>query len=478
MSTAALGKRSSIAFATLAFLAGAMVLAAAIDCNAGDSATPGAPPATTKATPPPAATGATPEPTPEPTPELTPAAAGSSSLGVDEAFLARCLRAAEHSEANGGRTMLVMHRGEIVFERYKGGASASSAFELASGTKSFVGILAMLAAEDGLLTLDERASDTLTEWKDDPTKHDITIRQILTLTSGIGSGTIGRPPTFADAVALRLRRQPGVGFIYGPAPFQVFGEILRRKLVARDEEPGSPAGAGPRDEARGSTDSDASMRAGGARSDGPVGGTREGRGPPPRSGEGVQAYAKRRLFDPLGISIASWRVGRDGQPHLPSGIALTARDWAKFGEFVRRGGMVGDTQLLPAERIAECMRGTSINPHYGLTWWLAWLDGQGLNPEESLQGGRPRKGEAQAPDIWMAAGLGKQRLYIIPPRELVIVRQAPLVRGRGFDDQVFLSTLLELGQSVQTPPAAPRRPGERPLRERLRSVVGAGRQAR
>jgi hypothetical protein len=45
-------------------------------------------------------------------------------------------------------------------------------------------------------------------------------------------------------------------------------------------------------------------------------------------------------------------------------------------------------------------------------------------------------------DLVMAAGMGKQRLYVIPSRELVVVRLGPIQRGRAFDDLTFLGALL------------------------------------
>jgi hypothetical protein len=42
----------------------------------------------------------------------------------------------------------------------------------------------------------------------------------------------------------------------------------------------------------------------------------------------------------------------------------------------------------------------------------------------------------------MAAGAGKQRLYVIPSRELVVVRLGPLLGGREFRDAEFLAQLL------------------------------------
>ena len=63
----------------------------------------------------------------------------------------------------------------------------------------------------------------------------------------------------------------------------------------------------------------------------------------------------------------------------------------------------------------------------------------------------PRQGELPD-DLFMAAGAGGQRLYIIPSMELVIVRQYPRVierkwgqrrRGGPYSDVEFLLTLLE-----------------------------------
>jgi hypothetical protein len=45
------------------------------------------------------------------------------------------------------------------------------------------------------------------------------------------------PPSYAQAVAAQPAFEPGQRFQYGPTPFQVFGEIIRRKLAAADANP-------------------------------------------------------------------------------------------------------------------------------------------------------------------------------------------------------------------------------------------------
>jgi CubicO group peptidase (beta-lactamase class C family) len=62
-------------------------------------------------------------------------------------------------------------------------------------------------------------------------KIEITIRQLLTLTSGLDTGQNGRPPAYSEAINFSAKYDAGKTFEYGPVPFQVFGEILRRKLA-------------------------------------------------------------------------------------------------------------------------------------------------------------------------------------------------------------------------------------------------------
>ncbi|MCL4201627.1 MAG: serine hydrolase [Pirellulaceae bacterium] len=101
------------------------------------------------------------------------------------------MEAARHySESNGGQGMLVRLDGQIIFEGYGNGGGKDRAQMLASGTKSFVGVAAMAAVEDGLIRLDDRACESLTEWQNDPVKSQITYRQLLTLTSGLTAGAL------------------------------------------------------------------------------------------------------------------------------------------------------------------------------------------------------------------------------------------------------------------------------------------------
>lgn len=301
--------------------------------------------------------------------------------------------AQRYSESKRGLSLLIRKAGVTLHESYAGGGGARAGWELASGTKSFCGVLAAAMVQDGMLALDEACADTLTEWRADEGKASIRIRDLLTLTSGVGGGELGRPPPYDEAVAAPLAARPRTRFMYGPAPFQVFGEIVLRKLVAAGQ-----------------------------------------------SGD-VLAFMQRRILTPFGVTPISWRK-REGQPTMPSGAQVTARDWAAFGAAVMAGG---NGRVDPAT-LAACFEGTSINPGYGLTWWL-------LRPGLIGPGRRSGLGEegaamARIADVRMAAGAGNQRLYLIPDRDLIIVRQASGVLraltgdDAGWSDTDFLRMVL------------------------------------
>lgn len=290
--------------------------------------------------------------------------------------------AASYLESCNGHALLVYEQGRLVFERYFHGHTADTPHLLASGTKSFVGVLAVAAQEDGLLRLDEKLGDTLTEWRTDPQKKDLTIRQLLSLSSGLAGGGIGQVPSYRQAIATaQVTAPPGQRFQYGPIPYQVFGELLRRKLVA------------------------------------------DGRARDPLD------YLQQRILTPIGLRYDRWREDGDGLPHLPSGAYLTAREWAKFGLLVLNQGQWQGKPVVKAESLAECFKTSPANPNYGLTFWRAQPD----DPE---------------PDLVMAAGLGKQKLFILPSRQLLIVQFANA--ERRYQERRFLD--LALGR---TPPANP-----------------------
>ena len=311
-----------------------------------------------------------------------------------------CARAANYSENKRGFSMLVMQNGKTVFEHYANGGGADMRCKIFSGTKSFWGIAALCAARDGLIKLDDRVADTVTEWKADPRKSQITIHQLLNQTDGIEPAPHLHSESIRDrntvAVQLSLVAAPGSAFAYGPSHLQIFAEVLRRKLHGRS----------------------------------------------------TISYIQENVLSPLGLTSLEFKKDGRGNPLPASGFELSAREWARFGELVLGHGNYRGKQIVPANLLGQALTGSSANPSYGLTFWL---NRQAPNAREidyekelDLKWQRARWTgicicRAAPSDMVVALGSNYQRLFIIPSLNALIVRQG---MSSKFSDPYFLRLVL------------------------------------
>ena len=316
---------------------------------------------------------------------------------------ADCAHAAKYSESKRGVSMLVMQNGRTIFEHYANGGSAGRRWPIFSGTKSFWGIAALAGVRDGLFKLDELVSDTITEWKSDPLKSQITIRQLLSQTDGIEGASRLHRPSIRDrnamAVRLPVLAKPGSAFIYGPSHLQIFSEVLRRKL----------------------------------------------------NGRATTDYMESRVLNRLGVSHLEYKRDARGNPLLASGFELTAREWARLGELVLGRGNYHGRQVVPADLVRAAFSGSQANPSYGLTFWLNQEASSGREADMERMLDLPWQSAQwtdvcickDAPaDMVVALGSGYQRLFIIPSLSATIVRQGSNAK---FSDAHFLRLALGRG---------------------------------
>ena len=122
------------------------------------------------------------------------------------------------------------------------------------------------------------------------------------------------------------------------------------------------------------------------------------------TGMAIDAYARKTLFAPLGITEFEWVRGGDGEPSAASGLRLKSRDLAKIGQLIVQNGVYDGRQVVPAdwlERSFTPRAETGRGLRYGYFWWLA--------PEGD-------------PPAWVAGfGNGGQRLGVAPETGLVVV---------------------------------------------------------
>jgi CubicO group peptidase (beta-lactamase class C family) len=310
------------------------------------------------------------------------------------------LRAAsEYSATRGGFSFLVVEDGHVVYENYAHGDADDRVAQIFSGTKGFWCVAAAAAVQDGILDFDEPVQNTITEWRDDPDKASIRVRDLLNFTAGIEPifALHGRAIGDRNGYSVRLPavRSPGTSFMYGPSQLQIFSELFRRKLAARKTTP--------------------------------------------------EQYLSRRILRPLGIGEVDFREDRRGNPLLASGFRLTARQWEQLGELILGCGKYRGHQIVRWDILADLFRGTRVNPMFGMGFWLNH-GGDGareVDVEKMLEIPWERqvwRGDClcrEAPhDMIAAIGSGYQRMFIVPSMRLVIVRQG--VDNSRFSDATFL----------------------------------------
>jgi CubicO group peptidase (beta-lactamase class C family) len=312
-------------------------------------------------------------------------------------------RAADYSAEHNGRAVLIMKGGEVVFERYDNGFDAETSTHLHSATKGFWGPVIAAMIEDGLIdSFDEPAAKTLTEWADHPRKSQITLRHLLTLSAGLVQDVKNlqgherdtlAPDLYAHAIGVAALREPGVNFQYGPSCYYVLGEIMKRKLAGKEQTP--------------------------------------------------LEYLKQRILDPIGVTTGEWVHDASGNPHIPNGAHLQAREWVKFGQWLLQGGEWEGTQVVRKDLLDELVVPSKANPGHGLALWLNHPEGQGSQSFQVTAEGSPGGWIFQggATDLFAALGAGKCRMYVIPSLDMVALRMGDTERDR-FSDDTFLRLLL------------------------------------
>ena len=312
-------------------------------------------------------------------------------------------KAADYSAENNGRAVLVMRKGEVVFERYDNGFDAETSTHLHSATKGFWGPVIAAMIEDGLIeSFDEPASKTLTEWANHPRKSKITLRHLLTLSAGLVQDVENlqgheretlAPDLYRHAIGVMALREPGAQFQYGPSCYYVLGEIMKRKLTVKQQTP--------------------------------------------------LDYLKQRILNPIGVTTGEWVHDASGNPHIPNGAFLRAKEWAKYGQWLLQGGEWEGKQIVRKDLLEELIVPSKANPGHGLALWLNHPEGQGSHPLQATPKGSPGGWifHDGCTDLFAALGAGKCRMYVIPSLNMVALRMGDSERDR-FSDDTFLRLLL------------------------------------
>ncbi len=264
---------------------------------------------------------------------------------------------------------LVIQDDTLLYEKYFNGYDHESTQTSFSVAKSFVSALVGIAIEEGYIgSVEDPITKYIPELKG-PRMDKITIRHLLTMSSGLrysGEGGGGGPfgddaKTYYDpnlrelALTVEPEVEPGTRWEYNNYHPLLLGMVLERAT----ERP-------------------------------------------------VATYLSQKIWQPLGMEAdGSWSLDsdEDGFEKMESGINARAIDFAKFGYLYLNRGEWSGKQVVPASWVEQSTRlDTTTDPadFYQYLWWVDVV--------------RPERGR------FMARGNLGQFIYVVPDKDLVIVR--------------------------------------------------------
>ncbi|MBC8405342.1 MAG: serine hydrolase [Planctomycetes bacterium] len=146
-----------------------------------------------------------------------------------------------------------------------------------------------------------------------------------------------------------------------------------------------------------------------------------------QSATGMQPadYATTRLAGVIGMWNASWRTDQRGNTLTYQSVIANAREFAKFGYLFLRNGEWDGQQVVPQNWVSKSTQPSqSLNPFYGYLWWL---NTGGLEMTDVPA------------DAFYAAGLNERRIYVVPSKDLVVIRLGS--GNSSWDDNAFLGQI-------------------------------------
>lgn len=249
----------------------------------------------------------------------------------------------EYENMNG---MLVVQKGNVIFEKYYNGHGPDDAFHIASVTKMIISALIGICIDKGYIkSVDQRVIEFFPEYN--VNSSEITVRHLLTMTA--------------------------------PHPFVDWQEPLEELCMQRDWVKYTLNRIGNGGEIGSFKYSSAGTHVLSAIITSVT-------------GKSAREFANEQLFQPLGMrEIPNYNMkafgfddlfGKDvkGWVHDPNGIStggwgltLTVKDMAKFGQLYLNEGTHNGKQILSKSWIKES---TEMNQNqYGYLWWLREEDG-------------------------------------------------------------------------------------------------------
>lgn len=318
-------------------------------------------------------------------------------VGVSEEYLKMMQDSIEVNAYPNIHSVLLMQDNILVYEQYWNGIDHNrstnftgptvhhrdSLHDIRSITKSITSAAVMISFEKGMIeSLDQRLFDFFPEFSHyaDGKKTQITIRHLLTMTSGLNWHE-----SYNDSMKLHdvsyaldfILRQPpvenpGSTFRYNSASSQLLAQIVEKA-----------------------------------------------------TGMDIEKFTVQYLFEPLGISAFEWTKEKNGLISAWAGLRMRSRDILKFGMLYLNEGKWNGNQIISSNLVEESMR-THVyeeEPYgYGYQFWTL-VDSVGNKQVKTVE----------------ASGNGGQKIEINKSEKLVLV-----ITAGNYDTQDFTNSSYDL----------------------------------
>lgn len=300
------------------------------------------------------------------------------SQGIDAVRIRRLITNIQNNPRNI-HSLLIIRNGKLVSESYFDGWNRGRLHSLRSDSKSFISTLVGIAIDKGQIRdVNQKVFDFFPEYSDlnNSQKSTMEIRHILTMSAGLQWDEFtyfGIDDYRNDEYAIersedRLRYLLAKESVHPPGSYFLYNSglsILQSAIIKKG------------------------------------------------TGEGIDVFAKKHLFDPLGIVNYFWRMNSDGYVgNVP--LFLCPRDMAKLGQVFLDSGKWKGNQIVSAQWVAAASSSIITNTSsfaasspgtgYGYNWWT----------EKFIIDGS----EIQA---FAAEGNGGQYIFVVPDINGVVV---------------------------------------------------------
>ena len=289
-------------------------------------------------------------------------------------------------DANYTDGVMVLHHGQVVYERYDGCLDAHTLHGAMSVTKSLTGVLAEMLVAEGKLDENARVDSVIPELKASAF-GDATVRQVMDMTTALDYSENSADPNaeFWAYAKAGSPLPPPAGYT-GPRSYFDYlqtvkkkgehGQVFAYKTVNADTLGWLIART---------------------------------------TGKSVAQELSERIWSRLGTEReAFYTVDSIGTPFAGGGFNATLRDMARLGQMMLNDGRWGDEQIVPSEAIAHIRHGGKKDTFakadykllpgwsYGSMWWIS-------NDDHGA---------------YAARGVHGQTIWVDPKADMVIVRFA------------------------------------------------------